>query len=207
MTSVTGKRRTLSGKEQTAEVDLTPIMCLFIILVPLLLVTAVFERIAALKVSLPRAASYVEAEELPEEPSGIVELQLLIREEGMELTGTLSHTPDGEERDVYEDIRYELPARGDAYDLAGLQEVLKDLKKQYPRHEEIVFVVDDKIPYDTIVQAMDACREEIYEEQGEKKTRTLFPAISLSERFDEGKGFDGIRMGTREIDKQMGIGE
>jgi len=187
-----------------AEVDLTPIMCLFIILVPLLLLTAVFEKLSALKVNLPMAST-LEMEEKPEEvPSGIIELRLLVQEEGLRLEGTTSHDPSGKEKEVYEDFRYEIPMKHERYDFPQLQRLLVGLKKEYPKHEEIVFLVQDKIPYDTIVQAMDTCREDNYEEEGERMSHPLFPTISLSEVFDEEKGFEGIREGTREIDKKLG---
>jgi len=187
-----------------AEVDLTPIMCLFIILVPLLLLTAVFEKLSALKVNLPMASTLETTEKPERKPSGIVELRLYVEEGGLKLEGTLSHNPSGEEKETYEDFRYDIPLKNERYDFPLLQKYLLDLKKEYPKHETIVLLVQDKIPYDTIVQAMDTCREENYEEQGERMTRPLFPTISLSEVFDEEKGFEGIREGTRAIDKKLG---
>ncbi len=188
-----------------ADVDLTPIMCLFIILVPLLLLSAAFERLAALQVHLPEASTIQESEGPEKAPTGIVELRLLIREDGLGLDATLSHDPSGKEKEVYEDLHFDFPNRDDRYDLDDLRRVLLDLKKKYPRHEEIVFLVDDKVSYDVIVQAMDTCREELYQQGGERKSRPLFPSISLSEPFSEEGNFEGIRKGTRSIDKKLGI--
>jgi len=199
------KRKTSTREVLAADVDLTPIMCLFIILVPLLLLSAVFERLAALQVHLPEASTIEETEKTKEGPTGIVELRLLLKEDGLELEGTLSHDPSGKEKEVYEDIRYDFPLQGDLYDLEGLQRALRDLKRQYPRHEEIVFLVDDKVSYDVIVQAMDACRQEFVVEDGEKRSLPLFPEIALSEAFSEEKGFEGLREGTRQIDQKLGI--
>ncbi len=198
-------KKTSTREVVAADVDLTPIMCLFIILVPLLLLSAVFERLAALQVHLPEASTIEESEESKEGPSGIVELRLLLEEDGLALEGTLSHDPSGKEKDVYEDVRYDFPIQGDLYDLEGLQKSLLELKQQYPKHEEIVFLVDDKVSYDVIVQAMDACRLEYYAEEGKKRSRPLFPDIALSEPFSEEGDFEGLRKGTREIDQKLGI--
>ncbi len=200
-----GARKTTTREVVGADVDLTPIMCLFIILVPLLLLSAVFERLAALQVHLPEASTLEETEKPEEGPSGIVELRLLLEEEGLALEGTISHDPSGEEKEVYEDIRYDFPLEGDLYDLEGLQRILLELKGQYPKHEEIVFLVDDKVSYDVIVQAMDTCRLEYYAEEGQKRSRPLFPDIALSEPFSEEGDFEGLRKGTREIDQKLGI--
>ena len=206
MRSTQGNRKTSTRQVVHGDVDLTPIMCLFIILVPLLLVSAVFERLSALQVHLPEASTIEETEGAKEEePTGIVELRLFVKEDGLGLEATLSHDPSGEEKEIYEDVRYDFPIMGDRYDLEKLLQSLRDLKQEYPRHEEIVFLVDDKVSYDVIVQAMDTCRREYYEEEGEKKSRPLFPEVALSETFSEDKGFEGLREGTREIDKKLGI--
>ncbi len=199
------QRKTRTREVLAADVDLTPIMCLFIILVPLLLLSAVFERLAALQVHLPEASTIEETEKPADGPTGIVELRLLLKEDGLSLEGTLSHDPSGREKEVYEDIRYDFPLQGDRYDLEGLQKALRELKSQYPKHKEIVLLVDDKVSYDAIVQAMDACRQEFIVEDGEKRSRDLFPEVALSEAFSEEKGFEGLREGTRKIDKKLGI--
>ncbi len=189
----------------SADVDLTPVMCLFIILVPLLLLSAVFERLSALQVKLPEASTLENTGESKKDPTGIVELRLLLREDGIALEGTLSHDPSGAEKETYEDILYDFPVQGDRYDMEGLQKSLLGLKREYPRHEAIVFLVDDKVSYDLIVQAMDACRQYYTVKDGEKQSFSLFPEIALSEAFSEEKGFEGLREGTREIDRKLGI--
>lgn len=200
-----GRNSRFLREVHSANVDLTPIMCLFIILVPLLLLTAVFERLAVLKAHLPEASTRSPSAGEPASPSGIVELRLLIRLDGLELEGTLSHDPDGREKETYEDFQATFPLVGDRFDLEALQSHLKNLKGRYPRHEKIVFVVEDQVTYDIIVQAMDACREEILEEQGREIRRPLFPSISISEAFREDGVYEGLRQGTRELDEKLGI--
>ena len=190
----------------SADVDLTPIMSLFIILVPLLLLTAVFERLSALKVYLPHASTIEETDDSEKKPSGIIELSLLIKEDGLLVEATLSHDPSGEEKEIYEDIQYEIPLKGDQYDLIKLKAIMKDLKQKYPNHIEVVFLVDDKVSYNIIVQVMDICREDIFlDDGGERTSRPLFPSIALSETFSKEKGYEGLRKGTRALDKKLGI--
>jgi len=184
-------------------VNLVPMMSLFCILVPILLVTATFEQLSALKAHLPQASTIAREGKPEAQPTGIVELRVAIHDNGLQVDATLSHTPDGRERETYEDVLYEIPIKEQEYDLDRLRRVLLDLKQQYPRHEEIVLLIDDTIPYDVIVQTMDTCREEVFAEKGEKRRRVLFPNIALSEAFDESKGFEGIRKGTREIDQRL----
>jgi biopolymer transport protein ExbD len=200
-------RRYKQREVAATNVDLVPMMCLLCILIPMLLVTAVFEHLAALRTHLPQASTIAGTGEAKTEhkPTGIVELRVAIHDNGLRLEATLSHTPNAREKDTYEDIQYDIPLKGEEYDLDRLRQILLSLKQQYPRHEEIVLMIDDTIPYDTIVQAMDTCREEVSAEQGETKRRILFPNIALSEAFEETSGFEGIRKGTGEIDKKLGI--
>ena len=206
MKSLNRKRQNQDRKVISSDVDLTPIMCLFIILVPLLLLSAVFEQLAALKVHLPPASSLAAVTDEPQDiPTGIIELRLLISEQRLQIEATLSHDPSGQEKKIYEDIHHLISLKEDQYDLEELQKILKGLKQDYPRHEEIVFLVDDKISYNTIVQAMDTCRNEIFIEDDKKKERPLFPVIALSDTFSEEKGYEGIRRGTKDIDKKTGM--
>ncbi len=204
MRSFPRTRKTYTGQLPPVDVDLTPIMCLFIILVPMLLLTAVFERLAALKVRLPQAST-LEARESPLDPSGIVELRVLVQEAGLAVEATLSHEPSGEEMDLYRDIRYEVPLQDGQYDMPTLQSILKDIKSRYPKHEEAVLLVEDAVSYDTMVQTMDTCREEFFLEDGERKRHSIFPIVVLSETFAEEKGFEGLREGTRAIDRELGL--
>jgi biopolymer transport protein ExbD len=203
-------RRSRQKAPVDSNVDLVPMMCLLCILIPMLLVTAVFERLAALNTHLPHASTIGGAEEAGKAPekqgTGVVELRVGVHARGFRVEGTLSHDPSGKEKDVYQDIAYDIPLKGEEeYDLDTLRQTLLSLKQQYPRHEEVVLLVDDAIPYDVIVQTMDTCREEVYEDQGEVIRHALFPNIALSESFDESKGFDGLRQGTREINKKLGL--
>ncbi len=193
-----------------ANVDLVPMMCLLCILIPMLLVTAAFEQLAALRTHLPQASTLggtpgTGASKETKTPTGIIELKVSIHDNGFGVEATLSHTPEGEEKETYEDLYYEVPIKGEEYDLDRLRAILISLKQKYPRHEEVVLLVDDTIPYDVIVQTMDTCREELYAEGGHRMRRMLFPNIALSEAFEEAKGFEGLRKGTREIDKKLGI--
>ena len=62
-----------------------------------------------------------------------------------------------------------------AYDYTGLRRLLGHVKNAYPWADEVVLVADDTIPYDVLVRAMDAAREDTGQ-------RELFPRIRLEHR-------------------------
>ncbi|MEZ4319044.1 MAG: biopolymer transporter ExbD [Myxococcota bacterium] len=69
----------------------------------------------------------------------------------------------------------ELCTNAGAYDYTGLRRLLGHVKDAYPWADEVVVVADDSIPYDVLVRAMDAAREDTGE-------RELFPRVRLENR-------------------------
>ncbi len=147
-----GKR--LRGHDEDAELNLTAVMNVFLILIPFLLLTAVFVRIAVLELNLPnlnrRSAT------AQEKPSQTVVLNFLfIRDNEFEL-----RVPD---------IKFpKLAKKGGLYDWQGLQKQLAQVKKRYPGSQDIIISPDNSIKYDIIISVMDRCRE------------SGFPNISIS---------------------------
>ncbi|RMG61604.1 MAG: biopolymer transporter ExbD [Deltaproteobacteria bacterium] len=169
MAGVTPRRVQKRG----SDLPLIPIMSLFLILVPMLLLTAEFERAAVVDLFLPSS------DMAPSES----------KEKGPSLTLTVAVTPDGltlianRKKKV---IKAKKSGNEVSYELDKLTDELVKLKKKYPRAGEVVLLIDGEIPYDTIIQVMDACREKILP-TGERVT--LFPNVALADRVvtKEGK--------------------
>lgn len=199
-----GRRLTL----EEADVNLTPIMCLFIVLVPLLVLEAVFERIATLDIHLPPSSAISEgAVEDEPEKTGIQEIQILLEPEGLVLNATVTHTPQGDALDVYRDESVTIPLKDNNYDLAVLRESVLSLKTRYPKHKKVILVINNTILYDDIIQVMDTCRENVEDEAGLIKREEIFPDVALSEKFDDSDTkLEGLRVGTAGVRKRPGKG-
>ena len=89
MLNVRGRKR---RHKETAELNITAFMNLMVILVPFLLITAVFSRLAVLELNLPSGQSEVMNE--PPEPEFM--LEITVREGGIEVgdrnSGTLGES-------------------------------------------------------------------------------------------------------------------
>jgi biopolymer transport protein ExbD len=146
------------------ELDVTTFLNLMVVLVPFLLITAVFSRITIVELSLPSSAGGA----APLEPTFRVEV--IVREEGLEI---------GNGRQVIA----ALPKVGDEYDLALLSRHLMSLKREYPDHDDASVLLEPEIEYDHLIQVMDVVRTaEIMEEGAEEPTRVaLFTAISIGD--------------------------
>jgi biopolymer transport protein ExbD len=100
--------------------------------------TAVFSRIAIMQIDLP---SSVAAK--PDEPK--FRLEVIVRQDGFELS-------DGKQ------AIGTIPKVSGAYDLRGLSEGVLAVKREHPTSEDASVLSEPKVPYDELIQAMDAIR-------------------------------------------------
>ncbi len=151
--------------EDTAELNITAFMNLMVILVPFLLITAVFSRLTILELNLP--ASSTEPVE-PEEQT--FQLEVIIRQDRIEV---------GDRNQGLLGIYPSLPAG--AYDLESLRTKLEELKSRYPSKTDASILLEPDIAYDTLVQVMDLVRlrEEIEDKAIVRSD--LFPDISIGD--------------------------
>ncbi len=159
-------RRSRRGhhNQETAELNITAFMNLMVILVPFLLITAVFSRLAILELNLPGSSTEpVDQQELT------FQLEVIVRRSQIEVgdrnIGALG---------VY-------PNKDDRYDYDALSKKLREIKDSYPEKTDASILLEAEIPYDTLVQVMDRVRvgESIEEERIVRKD--LFPDISIGD--------------------------
>ena len=150
---------------ETAELNITAFMNLMVILVPFLLITAVFSRLAILELNLP--GSSTEAVD-PQEQT--FQLEVIVRKDKIEIgdrnQGLLGIYPNTEEGE---------------YDYEALSIKLSELKNRYPDKTDASILLESDIAYDTLVQVMDRVRieEEIQDESIVRND--LFPDISIGD--------------------------
>jgi biopolymer transport protein ExbD len=125
-------------EHKTAELLLVPMIDIFTVLVTFLLMTAVFSRIAVMQIDLPSSAAAK-----PTEPK--FRLEIIVRQDGFELS-------DGKQ------AIGAIPKVSGAYDLNALTESVLAVKREHPSSEDASVLSERKVPYDALVQVMDAIR-------------------------------------------------
>ena len=159
-------RRSRRGhhNHETAELNITAFMNLMVILVPFLLITAVFSRLAILELNLP--GSSTEAAN-PQELT--FQLEVIVRagqiEVGDRNVGALGVYPN---TDV-------------GYDYEALSSKLSEIKLSYPEKTDAAILLESDIPYDTLVQIMDRVRVQQKVEDERVLRSDLFPDISIGD--------------------------
>ncbi len=144
----------LKGHAEETELNLTAVMNIFLILIPFMLLTAVFVRIAVMELSLPSLDKPGQTA-TAEKPKSTVLNILKISETGFEL-----NSPD---------LKLDkLEKSNNDFNWQGLTTQLNTIKEKYPDSEDILISPEDAILYHIIIQVMDRCRE------------SGFPNISIS---------------------------
>ena len=157
---------------ETAELNITAFMNLMVILVPFLLITAVFSRLAVLELNLPASSSE------PVEPQEqAFQLEVIIRAEKIEIG------------DRNQGLLGVYPNSDDGYDYDALSNKLSELKNRYPSKTDASILLEQDIEYDTLVQVMDRVRivERADDDQSVKRFE-LFPDISIGDAPVTGGG-------------------
>jgi len=155
-----GRRR----DDDTSELNITAFMNLMVILVPFLLITAVFSRLAILELNLPGSST-----EPANQQNQTFQLEVIVRTNKIEVgdrnQGLLGTYPNGVA----------------GYDYDALSGKLSALKKAYPSKTDAAILLESDIPYDTLIQVMDRVRiaEVIVDDSIVRSD--LFPDISIGD--------------------------
>ena len=157
-------RRGGRRNSETAELNITVFMNLMVILVPFLLITAVFSRVAILELNLPGASNETKALE-----DQTFQLEITVRQAQIEVgdrnVGALG---------IY-------PNAASGYDYDALSRKLAEIKRSYPTKTDASILLEADIPYDTLVQVMDRVRVAETVTDSSVVRTDLFPDISIGD--------------------------
>lgn len=166
------RRKSKRLRETNTELNITAFMNLMVVLVPFLLITAVFSQVSILNLNLPTGTSEV----LPSEEEPPKALEVVIRKGRFDVlernSGLLKRIVNTEE----------------GYDYQGLNEFLQQVKAhpEFNTDTGMTLLMEMDTEYDTLVQTMDAVRlivreERELDEQGNVIQGELFPNISMGD--------------------------
>ena len=160
-----GRNRATAG-EQT-DVDMVPVMNMFLVLIPFLLMSVSFFHIKAINTSVPVLSQTQDGGDKPlsEKVTAIVEI-----EPNAFHVSAISDSVAYEDLDKW-DARVARKEQA-KYPLDRLVAQLTKLKLRYPASDTLIIIPDGSVIYDTIIQAMDAARY--------YNNNPLFPNVVLS---------------------------
>ena len=196
------RSRRHSRAKEAPELDITAFLNLMVVLVPFLLVSAVFSRVTILELNMPTGAGGAS-----EDPG--VTLEVVVRKVALEISDgekVIARFPNLNQQDgAAETVATEgevqipvdenglpiVPPTAEVYDLAQLREYLLRIKETYPDKTDSTLLMEPDVAYEHLVGVMDVVRSAevmpVPEEGAEldpeatPEVMELFPDISLGD--------------------------
>lgn len=150
--------------QDAGDINITAFMNLMVILVPFLLITAVFSRITILELNLPAAATS-DAQDTPQ----AFNLEIVVRSDGIEVG------------DREGSLIRRLPLKDGSQDYEALSELLQQVKARFPDKLDATLLMEADTGYETMVQVMDNVRMARVVRSGSVVSAELFPEISIGD--------------------------
>jgi biopolymer transport protein ExbD len=159
--------RNLATAEEQTDIDMVPVMNMFLVLIPFLLMSVSFFHIKAINTSVPVLSQSQDGGDKPisEKVTAIVEIE----PNGFHVSA-ISDSVAYEELDKWD--AFVARKEQAEYPLDQLVVQLTKLKLRYPASDTLIIIPDGTVIYDTIIQAMDVARY--------YKNNSLFPNVVLS---------------------------
>lgn len=151
-------------RDDEVELNITAFLNLMVVLIPFLLLNAVFAQVSVLQLNLPSDNA---APSDPDSQRPLV-LEVLIYQDRFEVidrqSGPLKIVPNTEDG---------------AHDRDALHTFLVQVKEQFPDITDITLLCEDDTPYELLVQTMDTVRLRNVTLNGQRIKRELFPDIGI----------------------------
>ncbi len=151
-------------KREDAELNITAFLNLMVILVPFLLITAVFSRVTVLELNLPSKNARSKQSEVIK-----LQLELVVRKDGFEIRdsnlGRIKYFPRSETETNWQKFT----------------DILVEIKTRFPDEQSITLLLEPKINYKTLIKVMDRVRFADVLEFTDVVTVELFPDVSIGD--------------------------
>jgi biopolymer transport protein ExbD len=159
------RARVRRAHREAPELNITAFMNLMVVLVPFLLISAVFSHLSILELNLPPDSKQQENQPQKKERN----FEVVVRKDQLVVADTIGGVIKSIEK-----------VNGE-YDYTALSELLVKIKSKYPKKQNISILLEPDVPYDILVQTMDTVRVVKQKEEGVLVPRELFPLIAIGD--------------------------
>ncbi|MFQ5469698.1 MAG: ExbD/TolR family protein [Gammaproteobacteria bacterium] len=146
------------------ELNITAFMNLMVILVPFLLITAVFSRLAILELNIPPANS-----PSPDDQKEQLQLEVTIRKDSLEVG------------DRKRGLIKRIDNNKEGYNFSGLSDLLQMIKARTPDISNATILSESEISYEALIKLMDTVRTAKVVQAGSTVSVELFPDIAIGD--------------------------
>jgi len=170
-----GDRRRMGANLHTEDenVNLVPIMNLFVVLIPFLLMSAAFFHISVINASVP--ALQKEKTDLAKSDVAVTMMVRMLPD-----SFTITASSDVLSRPELDKLRAEIPRKGERNGLQDFSDHLLACKQRYPKSDTLLLVPDASVQYQEVIYVMDSGRWVEMEQEGAKVRYDLFPNVVIT---------------------------
>ncbi|NOX76443.1 MAG: biopolymer transporter ExbD [Gammaproteobacteria bacterium] len=159
------RSRVRRSATEAPELNITAFMNLMVVLVPFLLLSAVFSNLAILELNLPPDSSAQANKNQKKERN----FEVIVRKNKLVVADTLGG------------VIKTIPNVKGKHDFKTLSDILMRLKARFPKKQNITLLLEPQIPYDLLVQSMDTARSVEVIEMASVVRKELFPQIAIGD--------------------------
>ena len=160
------RKRVRRANRDAPELNITAFMNLMVVLVPFLLISAVFSQLAILELNLPPDS---QSQANNQKQKKVRNFEVIVRADQLVVADTI-----GGVLKVFKN-------KNGQHDFAGLSDFLVQIKSRFPDKQNISILLEPKIEYELLVRAMDTVREVKVVESASVVRKELFPLIAIGD--------------------------
>ena len=171
------RSRRRRSRDTDVELNITAFLNLMVVLIPFLLINAVFAQVSILQLNLPAVNESSPPSEDDEKDKLVLEVLIY---------GNRYEVVDRNTSAVLKIVD-----KGEDHDSAALHDYLVTLKEKFPEETAITLLCEDDTPYEVMIHTMDAVRLYNTEINGQTIKKELFPSISIGSAPQDQTGSNG----------------
>ncbi|RJP82943.1 MAG: hypothetical protein C4522_02365 [Desulfobacteraceae bacterium] len=165
--SILRKKRRADAEE--TDLDMVPIMNMFLVLIPFLLMSAGFFQLKAINTSVPVLSENEQSAET--EIKKNIKLTVVVEIAAQQIEVTV--LSEGLDEEGIKGLEKKIDRSGnDEQAMRTLADCLEKIKAGFPASDTVIIIPEENVVYDTIIQTMDIAR---YDHEN-----PLFPKVVLS---------------------------
>lgn len=157
-------------RQEAAELNITAFLNLMVVLVPFLLISAVFSQMAILDLNMPDPNKQQQTQKDKQDEEKKERVEVILRSDKIQVSNGQAVALTVE------------PDESGAYDLSVLTEYLREAKQRQPKKLDATILLEPEIEYERLIQVMDTVKIDVQpQEEGEAKRFELFPVVSIGD--------------------------
>ena len=160
---------------EAADVNLIPVMNLFVTLIPFLLLAAAFYHVGVIPTSLPSQTD--ETSDIASDTISVT-VNLVIEDDQLRLSASSAVLDE----ETLSALSLVLPKKNGEFDLDNLSTALFEVKRRYPKSDTVIVLPGDEVEYLQVIKVLDAARELTIDKGDAKAGTPLFPVVVMSRK-------------------------